>query len=128
MILYFSSLSTLAGAQSAFPFTSLTHAVLPLLASLTGALLFLFARVVQCEEPRLYRTNIAVQVLFALLCGIGLFFAVSKHRLAHIHPIDFLIHDGKAQHDTYLAQASSSRTLQDAVSEYRRRYKQHPPP
>ncbi|KAJ5542538.1 hypothetical protein N7535_004960 [Penicillium sp. DV-2018c] len=129
MILYFSSLSSVVGAQSPFPFTSPIHAALPLIASLTGAILFLLARVVYNEEPRLYHTNLAVQVLFTLLCGISLVFAMSKHRLVQqIHPIDLLIHNGSLHHDSYLAQASSSRTLQDAVSEYRRRYKQHPPP
>ncbi|KAJ5787982.1 hypothetical protein N7457_002972 [Penicillium paradoxum] len=128
LIVYFSSLSALTGGQLPFPFISLTHAVLPLAASLMGALLFLLARVVHDEGPRLYRTNIAVQILFAVLCGIGLVFAVSKHRLAHIHPIEFLIHDGRIQHDRYLAQASTSKTLEGAVSEYQRRYGQHPPP
>lgn len=128
MIVYFSSLSALTGGQSPFPFISLTHAVLPLAASLTGALLFLLARVVHDEEPKLYRTNVAIQILFAVLCGISLVFAVSKHRLDDIHPIEFLINDGKFQHNNYLAQASRSKTLGDAVSEYRRRYHQHPPP
>lgn len=128
MVIYFSSLSSLASGQSPFPFISLTHAVLPFAASLTGALIFLIARVVYDEEPRLYRTNIAIQILFAVLCGISLVFAVSKHRLAHIHPIDFLIHDGRIQHDNYLVQAASSKTLEDAVLEYRRRYRQNPPP
>ncbi|OQE42314.1 hypothetical protein PENCOP_c004G09004 [Penicillium coprophilum] len=128
MIMYFSYLSDLTGGQSPFPFVSLTHAVLPLAASLTGALLFLLARVAHNEEPKLYRTNIAIQILFAVLCGISLIFVVSKHRLDEIHPIEFLINDGKLQHENYLAQASRSRTLGDAVNEYRRRYNQHPPP
>lgn len=127
MVVYFSSLSALT-EQSPFPFISLTHAVLPLAASLTGALLFLLARVVHDEEPKLYRTNVAIQILFAVMCGISLIFAVSKHRLTDTHPIEFLINDGKFQHHNYLAQASRSKTLGDAVTEYRRRYNQHPPP
>lgn len=127
MVIYFSSLSALT-EQSPFPFISLTHAIIPLAASLTGALLFLLARVVHDEEPKLYRTNVAIQILFAMMCGIGLIFAVSKHRLTDMHPIEFLINDGKFQHHNYLAQASRSKTLEDAVTEYRRRYNQHPPP
>lgn len=127
MIVYFSSLSALTG-QSPFPFISLTHAVLPLAASLTGTLLFLLTRVVHDEEPKLYRTNVAIQILFAVLCGISLVFAVRKHRLDNIHPIEFLIKDGGIHHHNYLAQASRSKTLGDAVTEYQRRYNQHPPP
>jgi hypothetical protein len=128
MIISFSYLSAVTGGQSPFQFISLTHSVLPLAASLTGALLFLLARVVHNEEPKLYRTNVAIQIFFAVLCGISLIFAVSKNRGHDIHPIEFLINDGKIQHDNYLAQASRSRTLGDAVTEYRRRYNQHPPP
>lgn len=127
MIVYFSSLSALT-EQSPFPFISLTHAILPLAASLTGTLLFLLARVVHDEEPKLYRTNVAMQILFAVLFGISLVFAVSKHRFEGIHPIEFLISNGQIQHHNYAAQASKSKTLGDAVTEYRRRYNQHPPP
>ena len=127
MIVYFSSLSALT-EPSPFPFISLTHAVLPLAASLTGTLLFLLARVFHDEEPRLYRTNVAIQILFAVLFGISLVFAVSKHRLEDMHPIEFLISNGQIQHNNYVAQAAKSKTLADAVTEYRRRYNQHPPP
>ncbi|KAJ5838619.1 uncharacterized protein N7525_003807 [Penicillium rubens] len=127
VIVYFSSLSALT-EPSPFPFISLTHAVLPLAASLTGTLLFLLARVVHDEEPKLYRTNVAIQILFAVLFGISLVFAVSKHRLEDMHPIEFLISNGQIQHHNYVAQAAKSKTLGDAVTEYRRRYNQHPPP
>ncbi|KAJ6080416.1 hypothetical protein N7467_010169 [Penicillium canescens] len=129
IVIYFSSVSALVGGQSSYPFISLTHSILPMVASLTGAILFLLARVVHDEEYKpLYRTNIAVQVLFVILCGISLGFAVNKHRVSPIHPIDFLLRDGRIQHDNYMAQASVSKTLQDAVGEYRSRYNQHPPP
>ncbi|KAJ5447621.1 hypothetical protein N7445_002442 [Penicillium cf. griseofulvum] len=128
MIISFSYLSAITGGQSPFQFISLTHAVLPLAASLTGALLFLLARVVNNEEPKFYRTNVTIQMFFAVLCGISLVFVVSKYHVYDIHPIEFLINDGKIQHDNYLAQASKSRTLGGAVTEYRRRYNQHPPP
>ncbi|KAJ5325353.1 uncharacterized protein N7506_008455 [Penicillium brevicompactum] len=128
-IIYFSSLSALTGGHEPFPFISLTHAILPFAASLTGAVLFLLARIVHDEESKpLYRTNIAIQAFFILLTAIGLFFAVNKHHFPHMHPIDFLIHEGRIQHDNFMAQASSSKSLGDAVWEYRRRYEQHPPP
>ncbi|CAI7595471.1 unnamed protein product [Penicillium glandicola] len=127
MTIYFSSLSAHT-EQSPFPFISLTHAVLPLATSLTGVILFLLARVVHDQEPKLYRTNITMQILFAVLCGASLVFAVSRHRLAEIHPIEYLVNDGKIQHHGYLTQASRSKTLRDAVTEYRMRYNQHPPP
>jgi hypothetical protein len=129
LIIYFSSLSALTVGRDPFPFISLTHAVLPFVTSLTGAILFLLARLVHDEEAKpLYRINIVIQALFILLSAIGLGFAANKHRFAHMHPIDFLIHDGRIQHDNFMAQASSSKTLADAVLEYRRRYEQHPPP
>ncbi|CAG8298156.1 unnamed protein product [Penicillium salamii] len=128
-IMYFSSLSALTSGQAPFPFISLTHAILPFAASLTGAVLFLLARIVHDEESKpLYRTNIAIQVLFLLLSAVGLFFAVNKHRFTHMHPIDFLIHEGRIQHDNFMSQASSSKSLGEATWEYRRRYDQHPPP
>ena len=127
--MYFSSLSALTSAQEPFPFISLTHAILPFAACWTGVVIFLLARIVHDEESKpLYRTNIAIQVLFLLLSAIGLFFAVNKHRFFHMHPIDFLVHEGRVRHDNFMNQAASSKSLGDAVWEYRRRYDQHPPP
>ncbi|KAG0161503.1 hypothetical protein PDIDSM_9037 [Penicillium digitatum] len=127
MIVYFSSLSSFT-EQSPSPGISLTHAVLPLAASLTGASLFLLARVVHDEDPKMFRTNVAIQILFGVLCGISLVLAVSKHRISDIHPIELLVNNGEIQHHEYLVQASRSKTLGDAVTEYQKRYNQHPPP
>lgn len=129
MFIYFSSTSTLLFQQMPFPFISSAHATLAVIASSTGAIMFLFARVFTEEESKsLFRTNIALQVTFAIMCGVGLVFASSKHRYSHTHPIDFLIHEGSNHFDDYVAQAGASKTLEDAVFEYRRRYKLHPPP
>ncbi|KAL8686518.1 MAG: hypothetical protein Q9218_007050, partial [Villophora microphyllina] len=44
------------------------------------------------------------------------------------HPIDSLISAASLRHNAWLEQASASKTLSDAVTEYRRRYGKHPPP
>lgn len=111
-----------------FPFISFAKSLLPLAAFSTGAVLFLLSRVVSEEPKSLYRTNIALQILIAILFGLGLVLATSKHHFSHSHPIDLLIHKGRVHFDEYVAQASASKTLEDAVFEYRRRYQQHPPP
>lgn len=129
MFIYFSATSTLFFQQMPFPFISSVHATLAVIATSAGAIMFLFSRVFTDEESKsLYRTNIALQVAFAILCGVGLVFASSKHHFAHTHPIDFLIHKGSDQFDDYVAQAGASKTLGDAVFEYQKRYKQDPPP
>lgn len=129
MFTYFSATPILLFEQMPFPYISLLHAVLPIIASTAGAVLFLLARVVRQEESKpLYRANIALQLLFVLLCAVSIAFASSKHHLAHTHPIDILIHKGGVHFDRFLAQAGASKTLEAAVSEYRKRYNQLPPP
>lgn len=44
------------------------------------------------------------------------------------HPIDVLISEAAKTHQAWSEQATTSRTLLQAVAEYRRRYKRHPPP
>lgn len=129
VFIYFSSTSTLFFHQMPFPYFSITNAILTLIASATGAVLFLLARVISEEESKpLYRINIALQVVFAILCGVGLVLASSKHQYSDTHPIDILIHKGSRHFNEYVTQAASSKTLEDAVFEYQRRYGQHPPP
>lgn len=107
----------------------MNHAVLPLAMSTAGAVLFLLARIVSQEESKsLYRANITLQVIFITLCSIGLIFASTKHHFAHTHPIDLLIHKATVQFDRFSEQAATSRSLEEAVFEYRDRYHQHPPP
>lgn len=44
------------------------------------------------------------------------------------HPIDMLIYQASARHETFLAQASASKSLTGAVQAYKHRYNRHPPP
>ena len=44
------------------------------------------------------------------------------------HPVDRLIAQADNNHNIWLAQAKMSKTLGQAVQEYRRRYNRHPPP
>lgn len=129
MFIYFSSASTLLFQQMPFPFISLTSVVLALIASAAGTVLFLLARIISEEEPKvLYRTNIALQIAVAIFCVVGLGLASRKHQFSDTHPIDTLIHKGSRNFNEYVTQAASSKTLEDAVFEYQRRYGQHPPP
>lgn len=129
MFIYFPAVSTLLFRQLPFPFISLDHAVLPFATSTAGAVLFLLARIVSQEESKsLYRANIALQVTFIVLCSIGLIFASTKHHFSHTHPIDLLVHKATIQFDRFTEQAAASKSLEEAVLEYRNRYHQHPPP
>lgn len=47
---------------------------------------------------------------------------------SRVHPIDSLLSAASVQHDGWLQQASASKTLDEAVKEYIRRYKRQPPP
>lgn len=44
------------------------------------------------------------------------------------HPIDMLIYEAQAQHETYVNQSSSSQSMADAVRTYQERYDRFPPP
>ena len=129
MFTYFSVTPTLLFEQLPFPHISLVHAVVLLITSTLGAVLFLLARVARHTEWKsAYRANIALQISFVLLCSIGFLFASSKQTRAYTHPIDILIQEGGVHFDRFLAQAGASKTLEDAVLDYRKRYNQHPPP
>ncbi|KAJ5157007.1 uncharacterized protein N7482_008107 [Penicillium canariense] len=129
VFVFFPATSTLLFEQMPFPHISQTHAVVPLIASSTGVILFLFSRILSEDESKpLYRTNIVLQILFLVIGGIGLIFATTKHQFSHTHPIDLLIHKGTIHYDNYLLQASASKNLEEAIWEYRKRYRQHPPP
>ncbi|KAJ5803567.1 uncharacterized protein N7503_006017 [Penicillium pulvis] len=129
IFIYFPAVSTLLFRQLPFPFISMDHAVLPFATSTAGAVLFLLARIVSQEESKsLYRANITLQVTFITLCSIGLIFASTKHHFSHTHPIDLLVHKATIQFDRFSEQAAKSRSLEEAVFEYRNRYHQHPPP
>lgn len=129
VFVFFPAMSTLLFEQMPFPYISQLHAAVPIIASATGAILLLLSRILSEEESKpLYRTNIVLQILFLLLGGVGLAFAMTKHHFSHTHPIDLLIHKATINYDNYLLQAGASKNLAQAVQEYRKRYRQHPPP
>ncbi|CEJ54018.1 hypothetical protein PMG11_00344 [Penicillium brasilianum] len=129
VFVFFPALSTLLFEQMPFPYISQAHAAIPVIASSTGAILFLLSRILSDEESKpLYHTNIVLQILFFLIGGVGLAFAMTKHHFSHTHPIDLLIHKATLHYDNYLLQASASKSLTEAAQEYRKRYRQHPPP
>ena len=61
---------------------------------------------------------------FALLSQAPYFMGIDSLN----HPIDGLMNTGKQSHDSWLLQASESKTLAEAVKVYKRRYHRHPPP
>ncbi|KAL8998209.1 MAG: hypothetical protein Q9169_002694 [Polycauliona sp. 2 TL-2023] len=65
-------------------------------------------------------------VMLLLLAWMFLYIPSNPGYLAH--PIDTLRSAASAQHDAWLQQASSSKSLAECVNEYKRRYKRHPPP
>lgn len=70
---------------------------------------------------------------FAYMILIGLLIVRSLLQLPRgnietHHPIDLLINDASSQFQTWLAQATTSKTLLEAAATYRLRYKRHPPP
>lgn len=126
---YFSWASALFNGQEPFPFLPPSYAFLALAATFLGTILFLCARTASEEEQKpLYRFNIFMRVLITIMAGIGLILISKQPAFGSIHPIDLLIYEGRVHHDTWLAQARSTNNLAGAVREYRRRYKQHPPP
>lgn len=66
--------------------------------------------------------------ILAVLAVFALYLMFSQRNRAMLHPIDLLIFDGRNHHEKFLSQARVSNNLQEAVIEYRHRYKQHPPP
>lgn len=65
--------------------------------------------------------------LILLLMGRGLY-QLPRTNVISIHPIDRLVRDAATQSQRWLTQASTSKTLTEAVETYRRRYKKPPPP
>jgi hypothetical protein len=66
----------------------------------------------------------------AMLCLFLLqacLWAVHSSKVGH-HPIDRLMWEADTHHEAYVAQASASTDLKNAVRNYRKRYSRHPPP
>ena len=66
--------------------------------------------------------------LLIILFSIPVFLEMSRNLVLSKHPIDILMDDAYGQHQVWVKQASTSKTLGHATDEYRRRYKRHPPP
>ncbi|ERF68782.1 hypothetical protein EPUS_07269 [Endocarpon pusillum Z07020] len=64
--------------------------------------------------------------LFAFF--IILYPVISRPNTAYYHPIDMLIFRAKSQHEHYVSYATQSYNLEEAVAQYRRRYRMTPPP
>ncbi|KAF2805201.1 uncharacterized protein BDZ99DRAFT_524914 [Mytilinidion resinicola] len=72
--------------------------------------------------PGWFLFSIAGLLIFRLLFGNPYLSQPSSH------PIDTLIGRARSQHDLWKKQASSSKSLSDAVAVYRQRYHRNPPP
>jgi len=53
---------------------------------------------------------------------------VARTSSVSFHPIDLMIYDAQVSHEKYVQQATTSDNLDQAVSEYKRRYGRNPPP
>lgn len=68
------------------------------------------------------------RIFLLLLFATPLIIEFSASNVLPWHPIDRLIIDAGNNHDAWRAQAGQSKTLKEAVREYRRRYDRNPPP
>lgn len=82
-------------------------------------------RAVRTKEsaPSMFRRSI-VFIAFALL----LFPGMMKTNTVHFHPIDLLTFNAHSRYLRYLTYASKSKTLDEAVQNYKERYQENPPP
>ncbi|RJE19237.1 capsular associated protein [Aspergillus sclerotialis] len=95
-----------------------------------GTISFLYAWSASEEETKQLPKppRIVTRLSFTLLLGIGFIAAGLQTNITSGHPIDLLIAKGREQHNNFLAQAHASNSLEEAVTEYKRRYKIPPPP
>lgn len=69
--------------------------------------------------------------IYTLLAGLLISRSFLQLPISNVithHPIDRLLRDATVQSEAWFAQASTSKTLQEAAAIYRRRYQRHPPP
>ena len=92
--------------------------------------LFVYARAATEESAAkpVHRYNSIIRLSFILLLAFGVIFGAVQPRLARVHPIDLLIFRGRVQHNDYMNQARTSNSLEEAVTEYKKRYNFPPPP
>lgn len=126
---YFSWISALFNGQEPYPYLPPSHAFISIFATSLGTVLFFCSRTASGDEQRpLYVWNIFIRVSIVIMTGIGMVFVFNQPALGSLHPIDLLIYESRNHHDTWLSQAHRTENLAGAVREYRKRYKQHPPP
>ncbi|PLB41425.1 putative capsular associated protein [Aspergillus candidus] len=127
--IYFTWSSALFNGQQPFPLIFPSYALFSLLSVFLSVIVFLAGRTACGDEPEpLHVFNIAIRAFTVFLFGIGLILASHQPSVAHLHPIDLLIHDSQQQHSAWLARANISESLTEAVRRYRDKYQQHPPP
>ena len=131
---YFSGFQTSLKNQAAFIHTSQAVNILSVLLLFLGAALFL--RMASLDSTISFKpaNRLIPRVplsTYTLLAGLFIIRSISllpKSNTITAHPIDSLIRDAARQSETWIAQATTSKTLQEAAANYRRRYQRHPPP
>lgn len=79
-------------------------------------------------ERLLHRVPTWMHVVLSAFMFLWLGLWLSYHKEVSFHPIDMLMYEAEARHEAFVAQAASSKSLAEAVQEYRARYRRHPPP
>ncbi|KKA25076.1 Capsular associated protein [Rasamsonia emersonii CBS 393.64] len=127
--IYLSLISIMLTGDHPFPNISVPLTITALVTLSASAALFVSANAISEDEP-LVSSSATFWLLKAvfLLFGFGLIVACIQTNHPKLLPIDLLIYNGRSQHDLWLIQAKTSTNLEEAVLEYRHRYKQHPPP
>ena len=99
--------------------------------------IFLIWYVGSAAEPTIYprlnqRLSSHLPVTYGVLLAIPFLFLLYPKEIPppilDSHPIDSLIQKANVIAETWTKQASASQTLEQALVEYRRRYKRYPPP
>lgn len=131
---YFSGFQTVLKNQAAFIHTSQAANILSVTFLFLGAALFL--HIASLDSPISFKPTHRLipgipSSTYTLLAGLLILryiFEIPKSNIITHHPIDSLIRDAALQSEAWLAQATTSKTLQEAAANYRRRYHRHPPP
>jgi hypothetical protein len=74
------------------------------------------------------RIPISVNVLLVILFTVRACLFFPRNLVVDFHPIDLLIRNASKESEAWATQALASTTLDEAVAEYRRRYRRLPPP
>lgn len=124
--------STVSAWNNAHPFppTHLGLGLLSLFIAMLGLIVYFSLDLTSKHTTPLFPRGIPIWIhlilLTILIVWTSLFFATSTS--VSFHPIDMLIYQAQARHETFLAHASASKTLSRAAQVYKHRYQRHPPP